>query len=395
MTPISTYQWPGETHLGPGAAKLVGEKTRAFGSRKAFVLADPGIIAAGLLAPIQISLEQAGVEYVLYDQVVPNPDIGSVDAGALAFRESEADIIVGFGGGSALDTAKAIRLLAGGPAEASIAEYGLVLGDDARPAPLLCSMPTMIAIPTTAGTGSEVTPWAVITNLAKEAKFAVGGAYLLPTIALIDPELTFTLPTGITAATGIDALSHLIEAYVSTNPNPALDPLILRGISLVGRNLRLAVAQGGHLQARQAMLEASMLGGIGISSNWLGACHSLAHQLSSFAHLHHGVAIALMLPHQMQYSLPAALDRYADIGQALEPHHPPAPTLHQRAEQAVASVRRLIADVDLPTRLQDAGVDENLIPAMAKSAYANDSNWMNNPRAIDQEMMEALYRQAF
>ena len=394
MTKISTYQWPGETHLGPGAAKLVGEKTRMLGARKAFVLADPGIIVAGLLASILTSLEETDVEYVVYDKVVPNPDIGSVDAGALALRASKAEIIVGIGGGSALDMAKAIRLQAGGPAEASIADYSLVLGDDARPAPHRCAMPTMIAIPTTAGTGSEVTPWAVITDLGKEAKFAIGGAYLLPTIALIDPELTLTLPPGLTAATGIDALSHLIEAYVSTNPNPALDPLILRGISLVGRNLRLTVAEGGNMQARQAMLEASMLGGIGISSNWLGACHSLAHQLSSFAHLHHGVAIALMLPHQMQHALPAALDRYAEIGQALEPHQPPA-AQRQRAEHAVASVRQLIADIDLPTRLQDAGVDENLIPAMAKGAYVNDSNWMSNPRAIDQETMEALYRQAF
>ena len=391
---ISTYLWPGQTHFGFGAAGLSGQEAANQRAKSAFILADPGVIAAGLLKPVIDSLETEAIPHAVYDRVVANPDVESIDAAGAAFRESRAGVIIGVGGGSALDMAKAVRLLAGGPVEASIIEYALFLGDQARPAPHVSDMPPMIAIPTTAGTGSEVTPWAVITDHTRKLKTGVGGAYLLPTVALIDPELTLTLPPMLTAATGVDALSHCIEAYVSTNNNPALDPLILHGVELIGRSLRVAVAQGNNRFARSDVALASMIGGIAISSNWLGACHSLAHQLSTFADVQHGVANALMLPPQMAYSLVGAMDRYAQIGRALEPSGREPESVRQDALRAVEAVRELAADVGLPSRLRDVGVTEAMIPVLAKHAY-RDLNWASNPRAIDEAAMEQLYRQVF
>ncbi len=392
---MNRYLWPGQVTLGSGAVKQAGPSARNFNATHAFILADPGVIAAGLVTPLTAALEAADVDCTLYDQVVPNPDTASVDAAVAALRASGADLVIGIGGGSAVDTAKAVRLAAGGPAEASVWEFAYVRKDEARPAPARCACLPLIAIPTTAGTGAEATPWAVLTNLERKQKYGVGADHLFPDIVLCDPDLTLGLPPGLTAATGVDALSHLVEAFVSTNINPMLDPLILHGIRLIGRSLLSAVERGDNLRARHDMMEAALLGGVAISSNWLGACHSLAHQLSSFANVHHGVAIGLMLPHQMAFSLPAAYERYAEIGQALAPEMHPDLKLATRAEHAVQSVRQLVADTGLPTRLSDAGVTEDLIPAMSEAAYHNDLNWSTNPRPVTQADLEQLYRAAF
>jgi alcohol dehydrogenase class IV len=387
----SYYIWPGQVHFGFGAARRVGQEAQAEGAKLVFVIADPGVVAAGLLEPIIESLEAAGLAHLVYTNVVPNPDTGSVDAAVAAFRASQADLIVGVGGGSGLDTAKAVRLVAGGPTDAQVDEYAFRMGDRARPHPR--QLPSYIAIPTTAGTGAEVTPWAVITDATDKFKFGVGGPRSVPTIALIDPELMLTLPPFLTAATGMDALTHCIEAYVSTNHNPALDPMILYAIELAGRSLPIAVAQGSNRAARYDMAQAAYIGGVAISSKWLGACHSLAHQLSGFANVQHGLANAIMLPHQIAYSLPGAIERYARIAEALGVPKDGSP--RQRAERAVEAVRQLMQDVGLPTRLRDVGVTEDMLAPMAKLAYTVDLNWWTNPRAVSEQVMEQLYRAAF
>lgn len=391
MTAPSYYIWPGQVYFGFGTAGRVGAEAKAEGASNVFVLADPGVVAAGLLDPITSSLKDAGLAYSVYDQVVPNPDTGSVDAAVGAFRESGADLIVGVGGGSGLDTAKAVRMVAGGPPEGRVAEYAYRFGPNARPHPR--QLPPYIAIPTTAGTGADVTPWAVITDAADKFKFGVGGPRSVPTMAIIDPELMLTLPAFLTAATGMDALTHCIEAYVSTNDNPALDPMILYGIELVGRSLTAAVARGGNRAARHDMAQAAYIGGVAISSKWLGACHSLAHQLSGFANVQHGLANSIMLPHQMAYSLPGALERYARIGAALGVAAGGSP--RQQAERAVEAVRQLAQDCGLPTRLRDVGVTEEMIKPMAKLSYTVDLNWWTNPRSVNEDAMAALYRAAF
>ncbi|MFO7664252.1 MAG: iron-containing alcohol dehydrogenase [Chloroflexota bacterium] len=394
-TNISTYLWPGNTRFGFGAVALVGEEAVRLGTRHAFILTDPGVNSAGLVEPVLASLRDFGVTATVYTHCPPNPDVESVDSAAVCFRDCGADLIIGLGGGSPLDAAKAVRELAGGPPEASIAEYALLLRDKALPVPTVRDMPPMIGIPTTAGTGAEVTPWGVITDLATMQKKAIGGPALIPTIALIDPELTLKLPPYLTAATGIDALSHCIEAYVSTNAGPvALDPMILFGIELLGRYLPVAVNQPNDGHAREQVMLAALIGGIAISSRWLGAAHSLAHQLSTFANVHHGLACSLMLPAQMEFSLPSARERYGRIAAALDPASAGVKSIDQQAELAVQGVRRLVHEIGLPTRLRDVGVTKDLIPKMTTHAFI-DLNWTTNPRPVTEADLEAMYRAVY
>lgn len=386
---IANYVWPGQTHFGFGAAELAGQQAKALRATAAFIITDPGCRTAGLLEPVLASLREAGIGATVFDQIPGNPTITAVDAAAAAFRDSGADLIIGLGGGSALDAAKGVREQAGGPAEASIADYALMLGELARPVPDVRDMPPMIAIPTTAGTGAEVTPWAVLTDEATKLKKGVGGPSLLPTVALIDPEMTMTLPPFLTAATGMDALSHCIEAFVSTNTAPvALNPLILHGITLLGRSLPIAVHEPGNRTARYEVMMGAMLGGIAISSRWLGACHSLAHQLSGFANVHHGHACAIMLPHTMEYNLNDAAEPYALVAAALNGGGTAT------AEAAVARVHQLNQEVGLPTRLREVGVTEEMIPPMAHNATI-DLNWTTNPCPIGESEMAELYWKAF
>lgn len=393
-TPIANYLMPGNIRFGFGAVNLTGQEAARLGGSHAFIITDPGVVAAGLVAPVVAALSAAGVAHTLFTHCPPNPDIESVDAAAAAFRAAGADLLIGLGGGSPIDGAKAAREVLGGPPGASIGEYALMLRDKARPMPLVRDMPPMIGIPTTAGTGAEVTPWAVLTDLSNKQKKSVGGANCIPNVALIDPGLTLGLPPHLTAATGMDALSHCIEAYVSTNTAPsALDPMILHGIRLIARHLPAAVAHPGDHEAREAVMLGAMIGGIAISSRWLGAAHALAHQLSTFANVHHGLACSLMLPHQMAFSLPAAVERYGRIAAALDPSLV-AITDHQAAEYAVEGVCRLVEAVGLPTRLRDVGVTEAMIPELTKHARV-DLNWATNPRPVSEEDLAEMYRAAF
>jgi len=378
-----------------GAVERIAEEVKACCGNNVFIIADPGVVAAGLVETITAPLNAAEIPFEIYDEVIPDPDTDSVDAAVEAFRSSGADLSIAIGGGSGLDTAKAVHLVAGGPAEGCIAEYSPFLEDKRRPTPLSKNLPPLIAVPTTAGTGSEVTPWALIVDTRGKCKFGAGGTpAAVPTVALVDPQLTLGLPPNMTAATGVDALSHCIEAYVSTNDNPILDPMILYGIELIGRSLRRAVADGTKHEARRDIMQAALIGGLAITSKWLGACHSLAHPLSSLAGIQHGVANALMLPRQMAYSLSGALERYARIGEALDDSFPVVGTIHQRAEKAVEAVRRLVVDTGLPTRLQEVGVTRNMIPELAAAAF-HDPNWVSNPRSVDQAALEQLYLEAF
>ncbi len=380
MSNAFTYEWPGRVVMGAGTAAQTGTQAQSLGIRHAFVVVDPGILP--LAEPIVQSLTAAGIAHTLFSEVIGNPDVAHTDSAGAAYRASGADGIIGLGGGSALDMAKGVRLLAGVAAEHSCAEY-MSTRADRRPAPPAHTLPPMLAIPTTAGTGSEVTPWGVVTDHDTQQKAGIGGVSLIPNVAIADPELTVGLPPFLTAATGMDALSHLIEAYVSTNINPLLDGLILHGIRLVAENLATAVANPTHLPARQAMMEAAVLGGIAISSNWLGGCHSLAHQLSTFANMHHGLACAIMLPPQMAFSAPAAPERYAHIAAALRPGA-------IDAEDAAELVAELNAAVGLPSRLSQAGVTAELIPTLAAFAI-KDLNWTTNPRPMTEADMAALY----
>lgn len=391
MTKTSYYIFPDQVHVGFGVARKAGTEAKAEHLAHLFVVADPGVVAAGLVDGVLAALQDVGIATTLYDKVIPNPDTVSVDGAVSAFRASGADGILAVGGGSCLDTAKVMRIAAAGPKEGKVAEYAYRMGEKARPHPK--HLPHFIAIPTTAGTGSEATPWGVVTDPIEKFKFGVGGVRGVPNVALIDPDLMLGLPPFLTAATGMDALTHCIEAYVSTNENPMLDAMILQGIELVAKHLPVAVAQGTNAQARLDMAQAAYIGGVAISSKWLGACHSLAHQLSGFANVQHGLANAIMLPHQMAHALPGAIEKYARVNEALGGS--PFGSARLRAENAIRLVQQLNKDVGLPTRLRDVGVTEDMIAPMAKLAYTVDLNWWTNPRSVNEAVMAELYRAAF
>lgn len=386
----STYFWPGTVHFGFGTAKLVAEEAAARNAKSAFIVVDPGVMKAGLLDVVLDELYAAKMVFTIHDKVISNPDTEAVTTAAKAFREADADVIIGIGGGSALDTAKAVKLMVSGSPSATVWDYANRLGDVRRPYPPRHNMPPLIAIPTTAGTGSEVTPWAVITRPDDKMKFTIGDHTTIPDVALVDPALSLTLPSHLTAATGIDTLTHLIEAYVSSKNNPILDPMILFGISLVSRSLRTAVARGDHEQARSDMLQASLIGGIAISSKLVGACHALAHPLSGLGNIHHGLACALMLPHQMQYSLIGTLEKYADIAVALDDHWLTVDSVRERAQGSVTAVTELITDIGLPRTLTEVNITREMVPTLAKAACA-DNTWRTNPRTVAEKAFRDLY----
>lgn len=383
--------WPGETYFGNGAAGQVGKHAHRLGGSKAFVVTDQGVRKSGLLDRVLASLgrDGGGMEFMVFDETEANPSDKLVRLAVERFKDSKANLLVAVGGGSPIDLAKSVRLVAAGGGD--ILEYDLGLGEKAKPTPR--NMSPLIAIPTTAGTGSEVTAWAVITDTERNFKISVGDASLIPNIALVDPEMTITMPPSLTAATGIDALSHCIESYVSTVEHPLGDLLALYGIRLISRSLRQAVADGENMEARRDMAMAAMVGGMSLNLKWGGACHSLAHQLSTEAGIPHGVSIALMLPYQMEFSLPGDWEKYAKVAEALG-EGDGSYSLEDKAAGAVRAVKKLLHDIGLPTRLRDVGVKEEMIPQMAKRAMMDDSH-MTNPRQCTEEIMAELYWKAF
>jgi 4-hydroxybutyrate dehydrogenase len=382
--PISFQLLGANVRLGAGTAQEVGEALQAEGGKRVLIVTDPGVVKAGLLSPIQQSLEKAKISCEIFDRVEPNPSDRTVMEGVRLFQKIGCHGIVGVGGGSSLDASKAIQVMSSHPGE--IYEYF----GPAAATKITLPRPYLIGIPTTSGTGSEVSRGAVITNTKTNTKSVIRTGP--SSLAILDPEMTLTLPPQLTAATGMDALSHHIEACVSNLYQPVCMALALEGIRLVGRSLKKAVEKGNDLEARTDMAVASMMGALAFQKG-LGAVHSLAHQLSTEADVHHGIANAVMLPHVMRFNLPHAREELAQVARALG-EKVDSLSAAQAAEQACAGVARLSSSIGLPSRLRDVGVKENQIPSMAENAMAD---WCHpfNPRPCTKEDMAALYRAAF
>ena len=383
-TPISFQLLGTSVRLGAGTVKEVGATFQAAGGKKALIVTDSGVVKASLLPPVQKSLEEAKISYQIFDRVEPNPSDRTILEGVQLFKKTGCDVILGVGGGSPLDASKAIQIMASHPGE--IHEYY----GPAAASKITLPRPYLIAVPTTSGTGSEVSRGAVITNTQTNTKSVIRTGP--STLALLDPEMTLTLPPMLTAATGMDALSHHIEACVSNVYQPVCTALALEGIRLVSRSLKKAVEKGDDLDARTDMAVASMMGALAFQKG-LGAVHSLAHQLSTEADVHHGVANAIMLPHVMRYNLPHAQEEMVQIARALgEKVDNSSPA--EAAQQACAGVSRLLLSIGLPSRLRDVGVKENQIPPMAEKAMGD---WCHpfNPRPCTKDDMATLYRAAY
>jgi alcohol dehydrogenase len=353
-----------------------------LGAGRALIIADEGVVRAGLLDRVQAGL-QGGVEIAgVFADVPPNSSVAVVERGAEYAREQGADLLIAVGGGSPIDTAKAIRiLLTEGGRLHDYEGYNLL----ERP------LTPMVAIPTTAGTGSEVTSWAVIRDEEAHIKLAFSSPFLAPELAVLDPEMTRTLPPRLTAATGLDALTHAIESFVGTNANLISDSLALQAIDIIANNLRTATYSGGDMDARGQMLVASCIAGIAFSSGGgsLGIVHALAHSVGGAFEVHHGTANAILLPYGMQFNSVAVPNRYARIARAL------GVNAGGRAEEDVISdgidaARLLSADCGLPTRLRDVGVPEDALPGIAETALG-DAAIFTNPRSVTvDELLEVL-----
>src|ERR687887_1252946 len=382
---IRTYETPTRLVHGIGAIAQVGSEARALGMTRPLVVTDQGIVKAGLLDEALAPLREAGLDPVVYDQVRANPDIGLVDAGGEYYRSERCDGLIGIGGGSSMDTAKSIGVVA--------VHGGSILQYEYDHDPIERRIPPMIAVPTTAGTGSEATLWAVITDPDRKIKFNVGGTPLIGAhVALVDPELMLGLPPAITAATGMDALSHAIECYTCDYNQPFNDAVALLAIELVGRWLRVACEDGANLEARTSMAHAATLGGLAYGTESAGAAHAMSQSAGGVHECPHGALTARVLGPVCEYNAPAAPERYARIAQGLGVDVRGVPSL-DAALLGAEEVYRLTEDVGIPT-MEELGFSEEEIPMLARIAF-DDPQTIGNPRPVDAAGYEEIYRNAF
>jgi 4-hydroxybutyrate dehydrogenase len=375
MTAI--WSFPTRIVFGTGEAARAGEEALTAGIGRALIVTDAGVLAAGLCEPVRASLERLQIPTAIYSGIQSNPTEQDVAGGAAAFRDHHADGIVAIGGGSPIDSAKLIAVRV----RTNVTWEEL---DDARAGGkhVPRDVPPVIALPTTAGTGSEVGRAAVLTVESTGKKTVVFSPYLLPKVAILDPELTASMPAKTTAATGFDALTHCIEAYLSLGDHPMADAIALAGIDLVVANLKQAVADGGDLEVRGNMMKAAMMGAVAFQKG-LGACHSLAHPLSSDCGLHHGLANALCLPAVLDFNEQAATDRVLHIALLIgaEPE----------LGAAGAAIRELRRGVGLPEGLAAVGIRPEKLSVLAAKAL-QDACHRENPRPCTQEDLLTLYQ---
>lgn len=369
------YRLPTEVVFGAGTVAQLGSRLVDMGLSSPLVVTDRGVRDAGIVEKVVASLEGSGMQAAVFDGVEPDPTTRVVEGIRDRLREEGCDSVVGVGGGSPMDAAKAAAALATNPG--SPLEY--VGRDRVRNDPL----PT-VAVPTTAGTGSEVTMFSVLTDSDSGSKVSIGDTRIMPRLALLDPELTLGLPKHLTAVTGIDALSHAVESYGSVWSHPIAEGLALKAIELVGECLRPAVADGSDRAARRGMLMASLVAELAANSTRLGIAHALAIPVGARHHVPHGMAVALLLPHVVAFNEAADPDRYGRIARALGA---------AGDEGAGRAMERLNHDIGIKDRLSDWGVGEDDLPRLAELAMKSD-NVQANPRVAGEEELVAVLEAA-
>jgi len=374
---------PNVALMGPGCFASLPERVRMLGASKPLVVSDKGMTALGYTSRLTELLGEAGIPSVVYDGTVPNPTDTNVAEGLAAYQENKCDMLISLGGGSAHDCCKAIGLVA--TSGGSIHDYE---GLDQAKAPL----PPYIAVNTTAGTASEMTRFTIITNTSNHVKMAIVDWRVTPDVAINDPELMVDMPPSLTAATGMDALTHAVEAYVSTAATPITDACALQAISLIGKYLRKAVARGDDMEARDKMAYAEYLAGMAFNNASLGYVHAMAHQLGGFYNLPHGVCNALLLPHVCRVNMIARTERFADIAEALG-EVTDGLSEREAALLAIDSIQTLAQDVGIPQSLSELGVKEEDIDTMVENAQ-KDVCCLTNPRKLSDAEVAAVFRAA-
>lgn len=369
------------SYHGAGAIQAIPGEVKKRGLKKAFVCSDPDLVKFKVTDKVLAVLEKAGIPYTLYSDIKPNPTIENVQSGVAAFKASGADCIIAIGGGSSMDTAKAIGIIIANPEHEDVRSLeGAV--DTKNP-----SVP-IIAVPTTAGTAAEVTINYVITDVEKNRKFVCVDPHDIPVVAVVDSEMMSTMPKGLTAATGMDALTHAIEGYITKGAWELSDMFHLKAIEIISRSLRGAVANTP--EGREGMALGQYIAGMGFSNVGLGIVHSMAHPLGALYDTPHGVANAILLPTVMEYNAPATGEKYRDIAKAMGVKGVDEMSLEDARKAAIDAVRQLSKDVGIPENLKGI-VKEEDIDFLAQSAM-DDACRPGNPKDPTKEDIKALYR---
>ena len=379
----STFFIPTVNMMGEGCLESAIASLGGYGYRRALIVTDAWLEKAGVAAKVAGLLEKAGIAAEIFSGAQPNPTIGNVEAGLERLRAADCDCVVSLGGGSPHDCAKGIALVAANGG--SIADYE---GVDRSAKPQL----PLIAINTTAGTASEMTRFCIITDEARHIKMAIVDRHVTPLLSVNDPLLMLAKPAALTAATGMDALTHAVEAYVSTAATPITDACALKAVSMIAANLRQAVADGQDVAAREAMAYAQFLAGMAFNNASLGYVHAMAHQLGGFYNLPHGVCNAVLLPHVEAFNAEGSAERLADIAAAMGVALAGA-SAAQNAANCLDGIRKLSVDVGIPKGLLDLGVKDGDIPTLAANAL-KDACGLTNPRRADQADIEGIFRAA-
>lgn len=369
------------SYHGAGAILSIADEIKGRGLQKAFVCSDPDLIKFGVTQKVTDVLEGASIPYVVYDGIKANPTIANVQAGVAAYQEAKADCIVAIGGGSSIDTAKAIGIIIANPEFADVRSLEGVAPTKNKSVPIL-------AVPTTAGTAAEVTINYVITDEEKKRKMVCVDVHDIPVVAVVDPDMMSSMPKGLTAATGMDALTHAIEGYITQGAWALSDMFHLKAIEIISDHLRGAV--DNTPEGREGMALGQYVAGMGFSNVGLGIVHSMAHPLGAVYDTPHGVANAILLPTVMEYNAPCTGEKYRDIAAAMGVEGTEAMSQEEYRKAAVDAVRKLAADVGIPSDLK-AIVKEEDVAFLSQSAY-DDACRPGNPRETSVEEIAALYR---
>lgn len=372
------------SYFGPGARKVLPQEIGRLGLTKAFVCSDKDLIKFGVTQKVLDVLDEASIPYVVFSDIKQNPTVRNVKAGVEAYKESGADFILAIGGGSSIDTAKAVGIITNNPEFADVVSLEGVAPTRKKSVPI-------IALPTTAGTAAEVTINYVITDEVNEKKMVCVDPNDIPAMAIVDAELMYTLPRSLTAATGLDALTHAIEGLITKGAWEMSDMFEIKAIEMIARYLETAVNEPQNAEARNGMAVAQYIAGMAFSNVGLGAVHGMAHPLGAIFDIPHGVANALLLPTVMAYNAPAALDKYVTIAKAMGVYTEDM-TRETAAQAAVEAVRSLAVRVGIPQHLSELGIKAEDLPVLAKAAAA-DVCTPGNPREVTEADLLKLYQE--
>lgn len=374
------------SYFGAGSRKVIAEEVAKRGYKKALVVTDKDLVKFGVAAQVTDVLKAAGIPFEMFDEVKPNPTVKNVKNGIAAFKAAGADFIVAIGGGSSMDTSKAVGIIINNPEFADVTSLEGVANTKKKSVPV-------IALPTTAGTAAEVTINYVITDEENVKKMVCVDPNDIPTLAIIDPELMLSMPRGLTAATGMDALTHAIEGLITLGAWEMSDMFEIKAIEMIAKWLPKAVENPSDIEARDGMATAQYIAGMAFSNVGLGLVHGMAHPLGAYHDIPHGVANALLLPFVMEYNKEAAKAKYRTIAEAMGVDTS-AMDDDQAAQAAVDAVKALAVKVRIPQHLSELGVPESGLPTLAQAAF-NDVCTPGNPRkAVVEEILE-VYKKAF